>query len=186
MHKAFIYRLYPTEKQAEQLAWVLDRCRELYNAALEEWREAYRMAGKGLGYCDQAGELPGLKEACPEYKQVGSQVLQNVLKRVEQAFAAFFRRVRAGQKPGYPRFRGRDRYDSVTYTQAGWRLQDGRLVLTGIGRIKVKLHRPVQGTIKTVTLKRSCGSMPWPRVSVMLRGHNSSPSSPPKRQKLGA
>src|SRR5438445_7079522 len=79
MHKAFIYRLYPTEKQAEQLAWVLDRCRELYNAALEEWREAYRMAGKGLGYCDQARELPGLREACPAYKHVGSQVLQKDL-----------------------------------------------------------------------------------------------------------
>ena len=100
MHKAFVYRLYPTTKQVEQLTWVLERCRELYNAALEERREAYRMAGKSLGYCDQAAELPGLKDTCPEFKQVGSQVLQNVLKRAEQAFAAFFRRVKAGQTPG--------------------------------------------------------------------------------------
>src|SRR5438128_7820683 len=63
MHKAFIYRLYPTAKQAEHLTWVLDRCRELYNAALEERREAYRMAGKTRGYCEQASELPGLKRA---------------------------------------------------------------------------------------------------------------------------
>src|SRR5438128_12431653 len=79
MHKAFVYRLYPTTKQVEQLTWVLDRCRELYNAALNERRDAYRMAGKSLGYCDQAAELPGLKDTCPEFKQVGSQVLQNVL-----------------------------------------------------------------------------------------------------------
>src|SRR5437868_9059743 len=92
MHKAFMYRLYPTSKQEEQLTWVLDRCRELYNAALEERREAYRMAGKSLGYCDQASELSGLKETCPEYKKVGSQVLQDVLKRLDRAFAAFFRR----------------------------------------------------------------------------------------------
>src|SRR5436305_2180500 len=158
MHKAVVYRLYPTTKQVVQLTWVLDRCRELYNAALEERREAYRMVGKSLGYCDQAAELPGLKDTYPEFKQVGSQVLQNVLKRVEHTFAAFFRRVKAGQRPGYPRFKGRDRYDSFTYTQAGWKLKDGRLVLTGIGRIKVKLHRAVQGTIKTVTLKRACGN----------------------------
>ena len=137
MHKAFVYRLYPTTKQAEQLTWILDRCRELYNAALEERRDAYRMAGKSLSCPEQHHELPGLKEACPEYKQVGSQVLQDVLQRVEQAFAAFFRRVKAGQTPGYPRFKGPDRYDSFTYTQAGWKLNDNRLVLTGIDRKSV-------------------------------------------------
>src|ERR671926_1322777 len=100
MHKAFKYRLYPTVKQAEQLTDVLNKCRELYNAALEERREAYRMTGASLSYNDQAGELPGLKDACPEYKQVGSQVLQNVLKRVELAFQAFFRRATAGEKAG--------------------------------------------------------------------------------------
>src|SRR5438477_13091954 len=181
MHKAFIYRLYPTAKQAERLTWVLDRCRELYNAALEERRDAYRMAGKGLGYCDQAGELPGLKEDCPEYKEVGSQVLQNVLKRVDQAFAAFFRRVRVGQTPGYPRFKGRDRYDSFTYTQAGWRLQDGRLVLTGIGSIKVKLHRAVQSTIKTVALKLSSLSPARPGVG---KGHKWAGTEPSGERSL--
>jgi putative transposase len=155
MHKAFVYRLYPTKGQAEQLTQTLDRCRELYNAALEERREAYRMAGKSLGYCDQAGELPSLKETCPAYKQVGSQVLQDVLRRVDRAFAAFFRRVKAGHKPGHPRFRGRDRYDSFTYTQAGWKVADGRLVLAGIGALKVKWSRPIAGTIKTVTIRRS-------------------------------
>src|SRR5438128_3075207 len=157
MHKAFLYRLYPTTQQAEQLTWILDRCRELYNAALQERRDAYRMAGTSLSYNKQAGELPGVKEARPEYKRVGAQVLQDVLKRVDRAFAAFFRRAQGGQAPGYPRFKGRDRYASFTYHQCGWKLDGTRLVLTGVGRIKVKLHRAVAGPIKTVTLKRSCG-----------------------------
>jgi putative transposase len=157
MRKAFMYRLYATDKQAEQLTWILDRCRELYNAALQERRDAYRMAHKTISYYEQKRELPGVKDVRPEYRQVGSQVLQDVIQRVERAFAAFFRRCQVGEKPGYPRFKSRDRYDSFTYTQAGWTLDGDRLTLTGIGVIKVKLHRPIDGTIKTVTLKRACG-----------------------------
>src|SRR5438067_3028516 len=129
MRKAYQYRLYQTKQQAEQLAWILDRCRELYNAALEERREAYRMSGKTLGYCEQKRELPGLKAECPEYKEICSQVLQDVLKRVDLAFQAFFRRVRAGDKPGYPRFKSYHRYDSFTYSQAGWTLSADAAVL---------------------------------------------------------
>jgi putative transposase len=156
VRRAYKYRLYPTRAQAEKLDRVLDLCRELYNAALQERRDAYRMAGVTITYYAQKRELPGVKEVRPEYRQVGSQVLQDVIQRVEWAFAAFFRRVRAGEKPGYPRFRGRDRYDSVTYTQAGWKLgADGRLELAGIGALKVRWSRPLQGTIKTVTIRRS-------------------------------
>jgi putative transposase len=156
MRKAFVYRLYPTAKQAEQLTWILDKCRELYNAALQERRDAYHMARKTISYYEQKRELPGVKEVRPEYCQIGSQVLQDVIQRVEWAFAAFFRRVRAGEKPGYPRFRGRERYDSFAYSQAGWTLDgDGRLALAGIGSLKVKWSRAIQGTIKTVTIRRS-------------------------------
>jgi putative transposase len=154
VRKTFLYCLYPTPKQAEQLTWTLDRCRELYNAALQERRDAYRMAGKSVSYYEQKRELPGVEEERPEYRQVGSQVLQDVITRVDRAFGAFFRRCKAGQTPGYPRFKGRDRYDSVTYTQAGWRLKDARLDLPGIGAIKVKWSRPIAGTIKTVTIRR--------------------------------
>jgi putative transposase len=157
IRKAYRYRLYPTNSQAEQLQWVLDRCRELYNAALQERRDAYRMAGVKVGYYAQKRELPGVKEDCPELGHVGSQVLQDVLGRVDLAFQAFFRRVRAGEKPGYPRFKSYDRYDSFTYSQAGWKLDDGRLLLAGIGALKVRWSRPIQGTIKTVTIHRSAG-----------------------------
>jgi putative transposase len=155
VRKCYRYRLYPTNSQAEHLQWVLDRCRELYNAALQERRDAYEMAGVRVNYCVQARELPGVKEDYPEFKHVGSQVLQDVLKRVDLAFQAFFRRVRAGDKPGYPRFKSRHRYDSFTYSQAGWKLDDGRLVLSGIGALKVRWSRPIAGTIKTVTIHRS-------------------------------
>ena len=154
MRKAFVYRLYPTKEQAEQLMWILDRCRELYNAALEERREAYRMSGVNLSCSAQQCELPSVKQERPEYRQVGSQVLQDVLKRLDRAFQGFFRRCKAGETPGYPRFRGRDRYDSFTYTQVGWRLRGDRLHLMGIGAIKVKWSRPLAGTIKTVTIRR--------------------------------
>src|SRR5437764_15485592 len=115
------------------------------------------MAGKTLGYYEQKAELPSVKEACPDYKRVGSQVLQDVIQRAERAFAAFFRRVKDGQKAGYPRFKGYDRYDSYTYTQAGWRLKDSRLDLTSIGAIKVKWSRDIQGTVKTVTITPDAG-----------------------------
>jgi putative transposase len=155
VRKAYRYRLYPTNSQAERLQWMLDRCRELYNAALQERRDAYRMAGMRVSYYAQKRELPGVKEDCPEFKEVGSQVLQEVLGRVDLAFQAFFRRVRAGEKPGYPRFKSYDRYDSFTYSQAGWKLDGGRLLLAGIGGLKVRWSRPIQGTIKTVTIHRS-------------------------------
>src|SRR5436309_8439513 len=155
IRKTYHYRLYPTRAQADRLEWVLRRCQELYNAALQERRDAHRMAGVTVGFYAQKRELPGVKEVRPEYRAIGSQVLQDVIQRVERAFAAFFRRVAAGQKPGYPRFRSRDRYDSFTYSQTGWRLADGRLVLAGIGALNVRWSRPIQGTIKTVTIHRS-------------------------------
>jgi putative transposase len=98
-----------------------------------------------------------VKEACPEYRTIHSQVLQEVLRRVDRAFGAFFRRVAAGQTPGYPRFRSVGRYDSLTYPQydRSAALRGDRLTLGKIpGPIKVRLHRPVQGTIKTVTIRR--------------------------------
>ncbi len=152
--KTFRYRLYPTPAQADTLTWALERCRELYNAGLQERREAYRMCGVSVGYLHQQNQLPAIKGVRPEYKQIGSQVLQDVLRRLDKAFAAFFRRVKEGHpKPGYPGFKGRYRYNSLTFTQAGWKLNK-RLRLSGVGALKIKLHRPVEGAIKTVTIKR--------------------------------
>jgi putative transposase len=161
--KAFKYRLYPTKQQEQTLFWTLTRCRELYNAALQERRDAYRMAGVSIGCYDQVNQLPAIKQERTEYADIHSQVLQDVLRRVDKAMQGFFRRIQAGQKPGYPRFQGRNRYDSFTYPQvgfalAGWNKGTSKrcalLTLSKIGDLKVRLHRPMVGQVKTCTIKR--------------------------------
>jgi putative transposase len=132
------------------------------------------MVGKTINYYDQANQLPDIKEVREEYRDIHSQVLQDVLRRVDKAMKAFFRRVKAGEKPGYPRFQGRNRYDSFCYPQGGYSLTaDNRICLSKIGSIKVKLHREIIGTIKTATIKRegdawyivfSCEAEPLPKL----------------------
>jgi putative transposase len=160
MLKAYKYRLYPNKKQAVRLQEVLDRNRELYNAALQERKDAYHMAHVSIGYSQQAAQLPEIKVIRPEYADIHSQVLQDTLRRVDKAFKAFFRRVKNGEKPGYPRFQAYDRYDSFTFPQSGFSLtQDNRVCLSKIGTLKVKFPQkkkanPPQGTMKTCTIKR--------------------------------
>ncbi len=160
MRKAFKYRLYPTKPQVKDLERTLELCRELYNAALQERRDAYKKAGKSVGLYQQKRYLPQIREELPQYKRVHSQVLQDVIHRVDKAFQGFFRRLKAKKgKAGYPRFKGKGRYDSFTFPQAyetGVKLQEGgkRVLLYGIGSVKVKLHRPLEGKIKTATVKR--------------------------------
>ena len=158
--KAFKYRLYPTQPQRKDLERTLALCRQLYNAALQERRDAYRKAGKTVGFYEQKRWLPGIRAELPEYKGVHSQVLQNVIERVDKAFQGFFRRVRAGQKPGYPRFKGQGRYDSFTFPQAdktGIKIKGNgkQISISGIDNpVKCKFHRPLEGKVKTATLKR--------------------------------
>jgi putative transposase len=152
--RAYKFKLKPTRKQEKLLEGQLGLCRELYNAALQERRDAYKRAGKSISYVDQANQLPEIKVERPDLAEVHSQVLQDVLKRVEKAFKGFFSRIKLGVKAGYPRFRGLDRYDSFTYPQGGWSLTNDRLTLSKLGTFKVKLHRNVAGKVKTCTIKR--------------------------------
>jgi putative transposase len=100
--KAFKFRLYPTNKQRECLEWMLDRTRELYNAALQERRDAWNMVRVSVNFEMQCEQLPDIKLVRPEYHDIHSQVLQEVLHRVDKAFKAFFRRMKRGETPGYP------------------------------------------------------------------------------------
>ncbi len=158
VRKTFKYKLKPTPEQERVLDRILMLCRHVYNAAVGERREAWRMRGVTVTYYQQKAELPGIKEAMPEYAEVNSQVLQDVVLRVDLAFQAFFRRLREGQAPGYPRFHGRHRYNSFTCPQVGEhggaRLDNGCLVLSKIGRVAVRWSRPIEGTPKTVTISR--------------------------------
>lgn len=152
--QAYKYRLMPTPEQAAKLDWTLWRCCELYNAALQERREAWRMRQVSLTYYDQQNQLPAIKHLRPEYPDIHTHVLQDVVRRLEKAMQAFFRRVKAGEKPGYPRFQSRTRYHSFTYGEYGngARLDGGILSLSKIGRVVIRLHRPIEGTPKTVTI----------------------------------
>ena len=160
MLKAYKYRLYPNKKQREKLQWTLDRARELYNAALQERRDAYRLCRVSISYTQQAAQLPEIKEIRPEYQDIHSQVLQDVLRRVKKAYDTFFQRVQEGKTPGYPRFQQYGRYDSFTYPQSGFSLDfDNRVCLSKIGTLKVKFPtgkkaNPPTGTMKTCTIKR--------------------------------
>lgn len=158
LRRTFKYRLYPTRAQVETLDRHLALCCELYNAALQERRDAWRMAGIHVSFSQQSTQLPLIKADRPELAEVYSQALQDVLHRVDKAFAGLFRRVKAGEKPGYPRFRSRRRYDSLTYPQLGFSLEEKHLYLSKVGPVKVKLHRPLEGCVKTLTVKRECGT----------------------------
>lgn len=155
MRRSLKYRVFPTRAQATKFGATLDICRELYNASLQERRDAYRLQRKSVRYIEQANQLPDIKKIRPDVAGVHSQVLQDVLKRVEKAFDGFFRRAKTKQKAGFPRFRSHKRYDSFTYAQSGFALKGGKLRLSKIGGVRIKLHRPIDGQVKTLTITRS-------------------------------
>jgi hypothetical protein len=119
VRKTYKHKLKPTPKQEQMLEHTLMLCRHVYNAAVGERREAWRLRGVAVTYYQQKAELPGIKEAMPEYGEVNAQVLQDVVLRVDRAFDAFFRRLQEGQAPDDPRFHGRNRYTRFTYPQVG-------------------------------------------------------------------
>ena len=156
MIKNFQYRIFPTKKQLKSLDATLEECRWLSNHLLENRKTAYEQEGKSLTCYGQQATYPRLKQQRPSLSTVHSQVLQNVAVRIDLAMKAFFRRVKAGEKPGYPRFKGYGRYDSFTYPQSGFRLtHDNRVSLSKIGSVKMVYHRPVRGSMKTAPLHMS-------------------------------
>jgi len=152
----FQYRLYPTKKQEKKLNETLEECCWLYNHLLAQREQVYEQTGKGLTLYQQHATYPILKQERPSLNTVHSQVLQNVAVRLDLAFKAFFHRCKAGEDPGYPRFKGTGRYDCFTYPQFGFKIDEqGKLFASGIGHIKIVLHRPIKGKIKTLTIRRS-------------------------------
>jgi putative transposase len=159
MRLMYKYRLYPTEPQTAFLEGQLKEAASLYNAALEERIGAWKTCRKLINFYDQSSQLPAMRaDGC--LTLVNAQCAQDVLHRLDKTFQAFFGRVKRGQTPGFPRFKSFRRYDSLTYPQhpTGCRLLDnGTVRVHGAGQIKVKLHRHVDGTIKTSTIKREAG-----------------------------
>lgn len=154
MRKSFRYKAKVSKSAARKADWQLRLCRELYNAALQERRDAWKLAGESVGFYHQCRQLTEVRQVRPEYAQVDREMLEGVLRKLDRAFDGFFRRVETGDKPGFPRFRGRSRYNSLTFRRTGWKLEGRHLTLRGIGRLKLFLSRPVEGDVKTVTIKR--------------------------------
>ncbi len=156
MIKNFQYRIHPTKNQLTRLESTLEECRWLYNHLLENRKNAYFQESKSLSCYGQQATYPMLKEQRPSLSTVHSQVLQNVAVRVDLGVKAFFRRLKAGEKPGYPRFKGYGRYDSFTFPQSGFSItHESRVSLSKIGAVKMVYHRPVRGSVKTATIHKS-------------------------------
>lgn len=159
MRFAFKYRLYPTKAQAVFLEGELREACSLYNAAKQERDDAWKTCRQSISYRDQANQLKAMRaDGC--LTLANFSCCQDVLRRIDKTYRAFFARCKRGEKPGFPRYRSYRRYDSITFPSYGdgCRLLDkGKLRVQGAGHIKVKLHRPVEGEIKTVTIKREAG-----------------------------
>src|SRR3954468_25024482 len=147
MFKAFVYRLYPSKSQRARLESVRETCRHFYNARLAERKDAYEQRGEKITKAVQLRKVKVEKDTSPYAADVHSHILQVVVADLDKAFQAFFRRVKAGEKPGYPRFRGRNRWRSFGLKEHGngFKVDGRRLRLSGIGRIAVRWHREVQG-----------------------------------------
>jgi putative transposase len=155
MQRTFKYRLLGNKETLVKAESWLVLCHCLYNLALEQRIKCYQQYGKTLSSYEQINQLIELKKDFPEYKEVGSQVLQDVVERLDRAYKGFFRRVKNGDKNvGLPRFKSRDRYNSFTLKQTNWKLEGKYLAVYNLGRFKIRLSRQIEGRIKTITIRK--------------------------------
>lgn len=175
MRRAYQFRMYPTAKQQVLLAAMMRDHADLYNAALQERRDGWN-ARKArhitdpkdrygrVGAYDQITQLPAIRKADPDQARWSATSQQQTLRRLNTSFDAFFRRVKAGQSPGYPRFKKWTRFHTVTFVDGDGarfnsvptnRPDKARVYLQGIGHVRVHAHRPIQGRIKTIEITRT-------------------------------
>lgn len=160
--RSYKFLLRPTSRQSRLLTECLEDMRVLYNAALEERREAWRMGKHRVTFFSQCAQIKDIRAADPEkYGRWAFSCERSTVRRLDRAFDAFYRRVQAGERPGYPRFKGRARFDTLEWQHLSGCAWDSRpqsraayIRLLGVGHVRVHQHRPVKGTVKTVTVKR--------------------------------
>lgn len=195
MRRAYVFRLRPTARQHVALAECVESHCELYNAALQERRDAWARSKTRINYGDQSAQLTEIRAARPDQALWSFSSQQATLRRLNKAFTAFFGRVKSGDKAGYPRFKGKARFDSVEWPKDGdgarWLPEARRVYLQGIGQVKVHLHRPVAGKVKTIQIKRqgrrwmlvlscmTCRPSPCPRRAARQASMSAFPVSPP-------
>jgi len=155
MRKTFKYKAKINRvTETNALRW-LDLCRNLYNCALEQRINLYRQHKKSLSMYDQQNQLPKLKKEILEYKEIDAQCIRNVIIRVDKAYKAFFRRIKKGEKAGFPRFQGKYRYNSFTLEQNSWKLDGKYLTIKKLGVFKLFLSRSIEGDIKEIIIKHA-------------------------------
>jgi putative transposase len=152
--KAYKFKLKMNQGFQTNCQQTLNICRELYNAALQERREAFRVQKISINFHRQAIQLPEIKLIRDDVEAIHSQVLQDTLRKLSKAFDAFFRRLKTSEKAGFPRFKGQDRYHSFTYPQSGFKLVGNKLTLSKIGSCRLRLSRAIEGRIKTCSIKK--------------------------------
>lgn len=157
--KTYKYRLYPSKAQNRMLEQTVETCRRWYNACLAERKTAWETEKRSVSKFEQLAKVKDYRKENSYAAQVHSHVLQVVVADLDKAFQAFFRRVQAGETPGYPRFKGRNRFDSFGLKEYlnGFKVDGRRLKISGIGRVRVRWHRPIEGKIKTVRIRRQAG-----------------------------
>jgi putative transposase len=157
LRKTYQYRAYLNKQTTVNTLNAIELYRQLYNLSLEQRIYAWKQRKKSLSYYDQQDELKYFKKEFDEYRNYDVQSLRDVLQRVDKAFQNFFRRVKLGIGKGFPRFKGKGRYDSITFVQNGWKLEGKYLIIKTLGKFKLKLSRqiPKEAKIKTVTIRRS-------------------------------
>ena len=158
MRRDYEFRLRPTARQHVALGQCLALHRELYNAALQERRDTWWLRGTGVSHGDQSAQLKDIRHIRPDVAVWSFSLQQATLRRLNRAFTGCFRRVKAGDTPGHPRFKPAHRFDSVEWPKDGdgrrWHPDTRRVYLQGIGRLKVTVHRRVQGKVKTIQVRR--------------------------------
>lgn len=156
MRRSFCYRLYPSRQQGRALLQMLETHRHLYNRALAERKDAWETAQRSVRYEDQSAQLKTERTTNLYLAQTNFSSCQATLRRLKKTYDAFFRRVKAGEKAGYPRFKGRDRFDTVEYPSYGdgCKITGNRVYFQHIGSVRIVLHRPFAGTIKTLSFTR--------------------------------
>jgi putative transposase len=153
--KAFRYKIRrPSKAVVQRFEQTLDLCRELYNAALQERRDAWKLNRISISYVEQANQLGEIKAVRDDLETVHSQVLQDTLKRLDKTFKAFFSRIKKGEKAGFPRFKGKNFFDSFCFPQSGFKLSGDKLTLSKIGTMRIRLSREIEGCVKTCAIKR--------------------------------
>ncbi len=158
MKLTYKYRLYPNRCQINLIDSQLFEASKLYNSALEHRIWLYKSFGENISYRDQAKEIKQVRDE-GHCRLTNFSACQGVLRKLDKTYKAFFGRVKKGQKAGFPRFKPAKTYDTLEYPSYGdgCKLNGKKVYLQGIGDINIRLHRPVEWTIKTVSITRKNG-----------------------------